>query len=74
MTLVGLGEARVEVADLEPDPLGDVRRAVGGRVHPAGDHVLEQQGRVLGHRLLHVDDVRQDLVVHVDEGERPVRD
>ena len=72
--LVGLGETRVEIADLEADLLGDVRRAIGCRVHAARDHVLEQQRRVLGHRLLHVDDVRQHLVVHVNEGERPVRD
>ena len=72
--LVGLGEARVEIADLEADPFRDVRRALGGGVHPARDHVIEQQRGVLGHRLLHVDDVRQHLVVHVDESQRPVRD
>ena len=32
--LVGLGEARVEIPDLEADPLRDVRRAIGSRGPP----------------------------------------
>ena len=66
---VGLGEARVDVADLESSQRrletfdGLVRR----RLDAAGDHVLEQQRRVVGHRLVDVDDVRQHLVVDVDE-------
>jgi hypothetical protein len=43
-------------------------------IHPAGDHVLEQQRRILGHRLVDVDHVRQDLVLHVDEADRLARD
>ena len=60
---VGRGEAGVEVADLELQPLGDVGRLGRRRLDAAGDHVLEQQRRVGRHRLVDVDDVRQHLVI-----------
>ena len=64
---VGLGEARVEIADVEFEPLGDVGRLGRRRLDAAGDHVLEQQRRVVRHRLVDVDDVRQHLVVDLDQ-------
>ena len=42
---------------------GFVRR----RFDAARDHVLEQQRRVWLHRLVDVDDVRQDFVVDLDQ-------
>ena len=72
--LVGLREARVDVADLVLDALGDVRRLARRRVDAARDHVLEQERRVRRHRLVDVDHVRQHLVVDLDQRERLVRD
>ena len=46
---------------------------VGG-FDAAGDHVLEQQRRVRLHRLVDVDDVRQHLVIDLDQRERLVGD
>ena len=61
--LVGLGKARVDVAELELDPLRNIGRLRRRRLDAAGDHVFEEQRRIRLHRLVDVDDVRQDLVV-----------
>ena len=71
---VGLGEAGVEVADLELETLRDVGRLRRRRLDAAGDHVVEQQRRVVRHRLVHVDDVRQHFVVHLDQRRRLIGD
>ena len=67
---VGLGEALLHVAERELDPLGDVRGLGRRRLDARGDHVLVQQRRAALHRLDHVDHVRQDLVVDLDQLQR----
>jgi hypothetical protein len=65
--LVSLGEAGVHVADREAELFGDIGRLGRRRLDAAGDHVLEQQRRILRHRVIDVDDMRQDLVIDVDQ-------
>ena len=72
--LVGLGKAGLRVADLELDPLRDVRRLGRRRLDAAGDHVLEQQRRVGFHRVVDIDHVRQHLVVDLDQRGGFIRD
>ena len=67
---VGLGEAGIEIADLEFELFRDVRRLGRGRLDAARDHVLEQQRRVFLHRLVDVDRVRQHLVIDIDQRQR----
>ena len=64
----------LDVADLELDALRDVRGLGRRRLDAARDHVFEQQRRVGLHRLVDVDDVRQHLVVDLDQRERLVGD
>ena len=71
---VGLREAGLEIAGLEFEPLRDVRGLRRRRLDAARDHVLEQQRRIGRHRLVHVDDVRQHLVVDLDQRQRFLRD
>ena len=71
---VGRGESGVDVTDLELEPLGDVRGLRGRRLDAAGDHVVEQQRRVGLHRFVDVDDVRQHLVIDLDQRERLLGD
>ena len=52
------------------DPLGDVGRLVGLGLDADGEQVVVEQGGVRPHRLLHVDDVGQHLVLHLDQLER----
>ncbi len=70
--VIGLGKAPVEIADREFDPLGDVRGLGRRRLDAAGDHVLEQQWRIGRHCRIDVDDMRQDLVVDLDQRRRLV--
>ena len=65
--LVGLGETFLDITDLEPDDLGDVRRLGRRRIHFAGYHVLEQQRRVFGCSRLDIDDMRQHFVIDLDQ-------
>ncbi len=67
---IGRGKTRVEVADLEFQPLRDVGGPARRRLDPARDHVGEQQRRIRGHRGIDVDDMRQDFVLHVDQRAR----
>ena len=64
---VGLGKAGVEIADREFEPLGNVGGLGRRRLDAASDHVLEQERRIGLHRLVDIDDVRQDLIVDLDE-------
>ena len=68
--LVGLGKACIRVADLELDPLRDIRGLGRRRLDAAGDLVLEEQRRVGLHRLVDIDDVRQYLVIDIDQRRR----
>ena len=65
--VIGLGEALVEVADLEFEPLRDIGGLGRRGLDTAGDHVFEQQRRVGHHRLVDIDDMRQHLVIDVDQ-------
>ena len=60
------------IAELEFEPLGDVGR-LRRRLDAARDHVVEQQRRIRLHRLIDVDDVRQHLVVDLDQRRAPRR-
>ena len=71
---IGRGKAGVDVAGLELQPLRDVGGLGRRRFDAAGDHVLEQQRRPIRHRLVHVDDVGQHLVVHLDQRRRLIGD
>ena len=64
---VGVREALADIAEFEFHALGDVGRALGRRSHPFGEQIVMEDRRVLGHRLLHVDDVGQRLVGDLDE-------
>ena len=71
---VGLLEAGRDVAQHELDALGDVGGRLGRRLDAGRDHVLVQQRRAGLHRLDHVDDVRQHLVVDLDQLQRLLGD
>ena len=71
---VGRGEARGDVAHLVLDALRDVRGLRRRGLDAAGDHVLEEERRVGLHRLIDVDDVRQHLVVDLDQLQRLLGD
>ncbi len=71
---LGLGEGRLGVALLELDALGDVRRLGGRRIGALGQEVVVQDRRVGLHRLGDVDDVRQHLVVDLDQRQRLLGD
>ena len=63
----------VGVAHREIEPLDHVRGLVGA-FDALGAHVLVQDRRGRLHRLDRIDDVRQDLVVDLDQLERRLRD
>ena len=44
-----------------------VRRFIGARFHPGGEHVLVQNRGVRLHRGLYIGDMREDLVVDLDK-------
>ncbi|MGD0110100.1 MAG: hypothetical protein ABSC06_39720 [Rhodopila sp.] len=67
-------EAGLGVALPECDDLGDVGRLGRLRIDAGGEHVGVQDRRVRGHCGLHVDDVRQDFIRHVDQRECGVGD
>ena len=71
---LGLLEAGVDVALLEVDALGDVRRLGRLRLDTGSEQVVVQHRRIVRHRRLDIDDVRQHLVLHVDQLERLVGD
>ena len=60
--LVGFRKARSDVANFEGQNLGDIGRLRGRRFDAARDHVLEQQGRIVRHGVVHIDDIRQCFV------------
>ena len=70
---IGLGKPGIEVADLEFEPLRDVGGLGRRRLDPARHHVFEQQRRVGLHRLVDIDDVRQHLVIDLDQRQGLVR-
>ena len=65
--LVGFRKARSDVANFEGQNLGDIGRLRGRRFDAARDHVLEQQGRIVRHGVVHIDDIRQCFVVHLNQ-------
>jgi hypothetical protein len=67
---VGLCKTFGGVAERELDPLGDVRGLRRRRFDTRREHVLVQQRRPTLHRLDHVDHMRQDLVVDLDQLQR----
>ena len=71
---IGLLEAGGDVAQHELDALGHVRGRLGRGVHAGREHIVMQQRRARLHGLDHVDDVRQHLVVDLDELQRPLGD
>ena len=71
---VGVLEAGLGVALLEGHDLGDVRRLGRLRIDAGGEHVVVQNGCVVGHRRFDVDDERQHVVLHVDQRQRLIGD
>ncbi len=70
---VGVLEARVHVAVAELGALGDVGGLLRLRLDAFGEHLGVHQRGVGLHRLIHVGDVGEDLVVHLDELQRGAR-
>ena len=64
---IGLGEAFCHVAMAELMALGDVGRLLRRRFDALGEQVGMKHGRARLHRLLDVGDVRQDLIVDLDQ-------
>src|SRR5271169_6346780 len=64
---IGLAEPGVDVALGEPDLLRDVGGMGRFRVETLGEEIVVQQRRVGLHRLFDVDDVRQHVVVDLDQ-------
>ncbi len=71
---VGRGEVGIGIADLVLGALGDVGGLRRRRLDAAGDQVVEEERRIRAHRRLNVDDVRQHLVVDLDERQRLLGD
>ncbi len=71
---VGRLEACLDVAKLELDPLGDIRRLVRRWLDALREHVVMQDRRVILHRFVDIDDVRQHLVIDLDQIDRLVGD
>ena len=71
---VGILEAGVHVALLERHHLGDVGRLGRLRFDAGREQIVVQDGGVVGHRVLDVDDVGQHFVLHVDQRDRGVGD
>ena len=71
---VGFGEARVGVAHREVEPLDDVGRRVLGPLDALGPEMVVQDRRTGLHRLDRVDDMRQHLVLDLDQLERALGD
>ena len=71
---VGGGEARLHVALLVVDVQRDVRgRVARGAVRLGRAARLVEDGRAVEHGVADVHDVRQDLVLDVDQGQRVLR-
>ena len=64
------GQSFLEVAELELEVLGDVRRLARGFTQRFGDQVVVHKRRIVAHGFTHVDHDRQWLVIHLDEVER----
>ncbi len=62
---IGALETGVDIAPIEHNPLGDVRRP-GVLFSPARAEIVMEDGRVLGHRRVDIQHVRVDLVVNDD--------
>ncbi len=60
-------EPRLHIAHRELKPLGNVRGFRRSRFDASGNHVLEQQRSVVGHGVVDVDDMRQHLIIDLDE-------
>ena len=67
---IGLGEPGLDIALGEADHLGDVGGLGRLRLDAGGENVLMQHRRVVRHRRLDVHDVRQHLVLDLDQIER----
>ena len=67
---LSLFETVLHLTLVEIDPLGDVRRLGRLRFYVRGEQVVVQDRRVVRHRRLNVDNVRQHLVLHVDQFDR----
>ena len=66
---VGFLEAGFGVAFAEGDHLGNVGGFGWLRIDAGGEHIVVQDRCVGGHRGFHVDDVRQHLIVDMDQRE-----
>ena len=66
---VSLAPAAVHVTFGELDTCGDVGQGVLGAVNILGAQVFMQDWRTFSHRLVNIDDMRQDLVVDLDQGQ-----
>ncbi len=64
---LGVLPAGGDVALREGDPLGDIGRRGRLGVDARGEQIVVQERRARLHRLLDVDDVRQHLVLHLDQ-------
>src|SRR5258707_7322487 len=71
--VVGLLETRVWVAMAELVPARDVRGLLWRGLDAFRDHVAVQDRRTWLHRLVDVGNVREDLVLHIDQLERLAR-
>jgi hypothetical protein len=48
----------------------DVRRLFGLGINPLGEKIVVQQRRTIRHRIFDIDDMRQNLVLDLDQFER----
>jgi hypothetical protein len=64
---IGLAEAGGNVALREGYLLGDIGRLFRLRVDPCGEEIVVQHRRIGPHRLLDIDDMRQDLVFDLNQ-------
>ena len=71
---LGVLEAGFGVALFESHDFRDIRRLRRLRIDARGEHVVVQNGCVVGHRLFDVDDERQHFVFDVDQRQRRVGD
>ena len=71
---IGLAEAGLGVAFGEGYPLGDVGGVGRLGLDTLGEQIVVQQGRVGLHRLFDVDDVRQHVIVDLDQFARLLGD
>ncbi len=67
---LGFAEPRLHVTVGETNHLGDVRRLGRFGIDPRGEDVVVQYRRIVRHRRLDIHDMRQYLVLNLDQVER----